>query len=315
MRFHDYYKTMGLSRDASADEIKRAYRKLARKYHPDVSKESDAEERFKEVNEAYEVLKDPEKRSAYDQLGANWKQGQDFRPPPGWDEGMGGFHGFHGGGGGGSANFSDFFESLFGGARGAGMGAGAGFAGGQGFARKGADQHATLQIGLKEAYEGGVRQITIGSPTGQRRLNVNIPKGVTDGQRIRLAGQGNPGQGGGPSGDILLTMHLQPHPIFKVEKSDIHLDLPIAPWEAAMGATVKVPTLGGAVELRIPKGAQSGNKLRLKGRGLPGNPIGDQFVRLQIVNPPADSDVAQELFEKMSKDLDFDPRAKLNEYQ
>lgn len=310
MEFKDYYKILGLARDASQDEIKRAYRKLARKYHPDVSKEPDAEERFKEVGEAYEVLKDPEKRKAYDQFGANWKEGQDFRPPPGWDQGYS-FGGDFAGGG----DFSDFFESLFGQARGRG---GAHRAGG--FRSRGEDQVARISISLEDAYGGASHQISLNipevGPEGRlvakaRSLNVRIPKGVTEGQRIRLAGQGSPGLGGGPAGDLYLEISFRPHPYFHADRRDIFLDLPITPWEAALGETVTVPTLGGSVELRIPPGSQSGRKLRLKGRGLPGDPAGDQYVILKIVTPAATTEAAKALYERMAQELPMNPRANL----
>jgi curved DNA-binding protein len=316
MEFKDYYDILGVSRNASADDIKRAYRKLARKYHPDVSKEPQAETRFKEVGEAYEVLKDPEKRKLYDQLGSDWRAGQDFRPPPGWESRRtgtgGGFSGEF------SGDFSDFFEALFGGGSPFGRGAGAG---GRraGFAFRGEDQNARITISLEEAYSGATRSITVETVESdgmvQRRvpkaLRVRIPKGVRNGQRIRLAGQGNPGSGGGSAGDLYLEVHIAPHRLFHLRGRDIHLELPVAPWEAALGARLKVPTLGGEVDMRIPANSQSGKRLRLRGRGLPGDPPGDQYVTLRIVNPPAAADRGRELFERMAKDLDFDPRAAL----
>jgi len=313
MQFKDYYSLLGVGRDAPADEIKRAYRRLARKYHPDVSKEADAEERFKEVQEAYEVLKDPEKRAAYDQLGRDYRSGQEFRPPPDWASGFE-FSGPSRGGGGG---FSDFFEQLF--------GAGSPFAGaraGRGFGARGEDHHAQIELSLEQAYAGGTHPIELRHPeTGPdgrvelrtRRLNVRIPPGVTDGQVIRLAGQGSAGLGQGRSGDLYLTVGLRPHPLFDVDRRDVALTLPVAPWEAALGATVRVPTLGGAVELRIPAGSRAGQRLRLKGRGLPGRPPGDQYVLLQIVLPPADSPGARELYERMRREMPFDPRASMGE--
>jgi curved DNA-binding protein len=323
MDYKDYYKVMGVARDASQDDIKRAYRKLARKYHPDVSKESGAEEKFKELQEAHEVLKDPEKRAAYDQLGSRWKEGQEFRPPPDWGKGFehsgqfgGGFArdgGRHFGGG----DFSDFFSSLF--------GAGSPFGGArgdrEGFSAGGQDHFAKIEIALEDAYGGGAHTIELKSPEVQdghvavkpRTLRVNIPAGVTEGQQIRLAGQGSGGVGGGRAGDLYLEMSFKPHPLYLVQGRDLTLTLPIAPWEAALGATVQVPTLGGPVEMRIPAGAKAGQKLRLKGRGLP-NPTGDagdQYVVFKIVVPPADSQRARELYEQMKKDLPFDPRAEL----
>ncbi|MDE0457227.1 MAG: DnaJ domain-containing protein [Chromatiales bacterium] len=292
MRFRDYYETLGVARGASQDDIKRAYRRLARKYHPDVSKESDAEARFKEVGEAYEVLKDPEKRAAYDRFGKDWKHGQEFRPPPGWERRFD----FGGGGFSGDSGFSDFFESLFG--RG-------GFAGARGPMRaRGGDQSATIEIPLEDAYRGATRNITVGG----RTLSVRIPKGVTEGQRIRLGGQGGAGAGGGLAGDLYLTVAHAAHPLFRAEGRDVYLKLPVAPWEAALGATVAVPTLGGKVDLKIPPGSRAGRSLRLKGRGLPGRPNGDQYVTLEVVAPPADSPEAESLYRKMAETMPFDPR-------
>jgi curved DNA-binding protein len=311
MEFKDYYKILGLARDATQDDIKRAYRKLARKYHPDVSSAADAEERFKEVGEAYEVLKDPEKRAAYDQFGNQWQAGQEFRPPPNWDAGFE----FKGGGFTGASGFSDFFEAMFGRAspwsperRGAGAG----------FRAAGENHHAKIMLSLEDAYHGGSRTITLQSPrldsqgrvvTQDHTLNVKIPKGVTEGQRIRLAGQGSPGTGGGPKGDLYLEVKLKPHPLFRAEKRDIYLELPVTPWEAALGRTVTVPTLGGKVDLKLPQGAQSGQKLRLKGRGLPGSPPGDQYVVLRVVAPRADTPAARALYERMEKEIPMNPRA------
>jgi curved DNA-binding protein len=311
MEFKDYYHVLGVARDATQDDIKRAYRKLARKYHPDVSKEPDAEARFKEIGEAYEVLKDPQKRAAYDQVGKQWKPGQEFRPPPGWDAGFE----FRGGGFTDARDFSDFFESLFGrhapfqDAR-----------GGPGLRAQGEDHHAKLTVSLEDAYHGATRAITLTSSTldagghlvsSPRSLNVKIPKGVTEGQRIRLAGQGFPGLGGGPRGDLYLEVVFAPHPRFHVEHRDIYLELPVTPWEAALGASVTVPTLGGRVELKIPPGSQSGTRLRLKGRGLPGEPAGDQLVLLRIVTPAADTPRAKALYEQMAKEMPLNPRAEL----
>lgn len=311
MDFKDYYDIMGVARDASQDDIKRAYRRLARKYHPDVSKEAEAEERFKEVGEAYAVLRDPEKRAAYDQLGKDWKAGQDFRPPPDWDAGFE----FSGTGFGGDASaYSDFFETLFGrGFRGAGDSGHR-----AGFKARGEDHHAKVVIDPENAYRGATRTITLRAPsvdasghltTKQRTLNVNIPKGVKQGQRIRLAGQGTPGFGGGPAGDLYLEIGFDPRSRFRVEGRNVYLDLPIAPWEAALGATIKVPTPDGAVDMKVPAGTTQRGKLRLKGRGIPGDPPGDLFVELRITLPPADNDRARELYARMRDELDFDPRA------
>ncbi|HET7371357.1 MAG TPA: DnaJ C-terminal domain-containing protein [Gammaproteobacteria bacterium] len=305
MEYKDYYKRLGISREASQDEIKRAYRKLARKYHPDVSKEENAEAQFKEVQEAYEVLKDPEKRQAYDQLGQNWREGQQFRQPSGWDQG--GFE-FRGGGftGADAGAFSDFFESLFGGGF-RQTGAGGGFR-----QPRGEDQFARIDVSLEDAYRGATRQIALDSPvadaqgrvTQQRRaLNVKIPAGIRAGQQIRLAGQGALG------GDLYLEVNIQPHRLFQLDGRDLSLTVPIAPWEAALGAKVAVPTLGGEVNATIPAGAQSGQKLRLKERGLPGQPPGDQYLVLKIVTPRADTDEARQLYRQMADKLAFDPRA------
>ena len=293
MKFKDYYETLGVTRAASQDDIKRAYRRLARKFHPDVSKEADAESRFKKVGEAYEVLKDPEKRAAYDRFGKDWKHGQEFRPPPGWERQ------FNSGGGGfsGASGFSEFFETLFG---------HGGIRGARGPMRaKGSDQSVRIEIPIEDAYRGATRNITLRG----RTLSVRIPKGVTEGQRIRLGGQGGVGPGGGPAGDLYLTVTHAAHPLFRADGRDVHLTLPVAPWEAALGATVAVPTLGGKVDLKIPRDSRAGRTLRLKGRGLPGRPSGDQYVALEIVVPPADSPEAESLYRKMAESMRFDPRA------
>jgi curved DNA-binding protein len=314
MEYRDYYKILGVARGATADEIKKAYRRLARKFHPDVSKEKDAEARFKEVQEAYEVLKDAEKRAAYDQLGSNWQQGQQFRPPPEWGSGFefrgrpGGAQpeGFEGG-------FSDFFSSLFGETGGGGFSQG-----GPARRRAGRDSHARIDIDLEEAFQGGARTFELKRPqsgadgTVQLRshtVKVTIPRGVSTGQRLRLAGQGEASPGGGRAGDLYLEIHIRPHPRFHLEGRDVTLILPITPWEAALGATVTVPTLGGSVEMRIPPASQSERKLRLRGRGLPGDPPGDQVVQLKIVVPPADTPEAKAFYERMRTELPFDPRA------
>lgn len=313
MEYKDYYKILDVARDASQDEIKRAYRKLARRYHPDVSKEADAENRFKEVGEAYEVLKDPEKRTAYDQLGANWKAGQDFRPPPGWDQGFE----FRGGGfaGGDAGQFSDFFESLFG-------KAGFGGFGGRGRAAnmRGQDTHAHIVIDIEDAYLGASRTVTLkhsdigadGHPTvKERALNVRIPKGVRQGQSIRLSGQGGPGVGKGEAGDLYLEVEFRKHPFYTVEGRDVYLSLPVAPWEAALGAPVTVPTPSGKVELRIPPGSAGGAKLRLKGRGIPASEPGDFYAVLQIALPPADTDRKKAAYQELAKAFKFQPRQRL----
>nr|VFJ63960.1 MAG: curved DNA-binding protein [Candidatus Kentron sp. DK] len=322
MKYKDYYQLLGVSRTATPDELKRSYRKLARKYHPDVSKEPNAEERFKEVQEAYEVLKDPKKREAYNQLGANWKTGQDFRPPPGWETrfdfgGGGGPSGSpFGGGGFGAGGFSDFFESLFG--AGFQQGSPGGFHARSGRAgagaQRGQDEHAKIRITLEDAHGGCERSIQLrGQTPNKRQLKVKIPPGVTQGQRIRLAGQGGGGSahGGGTRGNLYLEVEFLPHPLFRPGGKDIYLDLPITPWEAALGATIGVPTLSGRVEIKIPPGSQSGRKLRLKNRGLGKEPAGDQYLVLKIVTPDADSEAAKEFYQRMAHEMPFNPRAQL----
>jgi curved DNA-binding protein len=327
MEYRDYYQIMGVARTATADEIKKSYRRLARKYHPDVSKEKDAEKKFKEVQEAYEVLKDPEKRAAYDQLGSDYKQGQQFRPPPDWGSGFE----FRGGPRQGRARagashteefeeaegFSDFFSSLFG-ARGFGGGAAGGFGGAS--ARAARDHHARVDIELEEAYAGTTRTLELKRPDLKpdgtldlktHTVRVTIPAGVTDGQLIRLAGQGEQSTNGGKPGDLYLEVHMKPNRLYQLEGRDVTLTLPIAPWESALGATVTVPTLGGGVEMRIPPNSQSGQKMRLRGRGLPGQTPGDQFVQLKIVVPPADTPESKAVFEEMKEKLSFNPRADL----
>lgn len=320
MQYKDYYAIMGVDRKATPEEIKKAYRKLARKYHPDVSKEPNAEARFKDLGEAYEVLKDPQKRANYDALGTRWQSGEEFRPPPDWQRQQRQQGGFDFSGGGYTevdpSEFSDFFSSLFGG--------GAGFRGQRARQRptsfRGEDIHSKIQISLEDAYKGTSRAIQLSMPevapdgtvqTKLRTLNVKIPPGVTQGQKIRLAGQGSPGIGGGPNGDLYLEIEFQKNPLFHADGADIYLTLPIAPWEAALGATITVPTLGGNVQLKIPAEAQSGQKLRLKGRGLPAKPPGDQYVVLQVVVPKAETSEAKELYRKMAEQMSFNPRTKL----
>ena len=297
MEFKDYYDTLGVKPDASEAEIKAAFRKLARKYHPDKNKEAGAEDKFKAVNEANEVLRDPEKRRAYDNVRAGgYRGGEQFRPPPGWGQGQN----FDFGGGGGG-DFSDFFESLFGRA-----------AGGQGQARasRGGDVQAQVQIELQTAFDGGRTRVALHDGSGNERvLEVKIPAGIQPGQVIRLSGQGHPGRGGGPSGDLLLEVQFRDDARFRLEGRNVLHVLPIAPWEAALGATVPVPTLAGAVDLRIPAGSQSGRKLRLKGRGLPGAHPGDQLVELSIRAPVAESEGQRKAYEALREEFeDFDPR-------
>ena len=298
MEFKDYYDILGVKPDASEAEIKAAYRKLARQYHPDKNKEPGAEERFKAINEANEALRDPEKRRTYDQLRAGgYRGGEQFRPPPGWGQG-GGFE-F---GGASDGDFSDFFESLFGRAGGG--------ARGQARPRRGRDVQAQVQIDLQTAFDGGRTRLALHDGGNERVLEVKIPAGILPGQVIRLSGQGQPGAAGGPSGDLMLEVMIRDDPRFKLEGRNVSHVLPLAPWEAALGATVPVPTLAGAVDLRIPAGSQSGRKLRLKGRGLPGSPAGDQLVELSIRTPAAESDAQREAYEALHKQFEgYDPRA------
>lgn len=313
MEYKDYYKILGVSRTASDDEIKRSYRKLARKYHPDVSKETNAEEQFKAVQEAYEVLKDKKKREAYDQLGSHWKSGQDFRPPPNWqgfDFQSGGFEQEDMGG------FSDFFANIFGG--GARTQGGFHRAHRGPFAQRGQDQHAKIAVTLEEAFHGGSKTIHLQVPerdaTGHmhhatRTLKITIPAGTVPGQQLRLAKQGMPGIGSGHAGDLFLEIDIEPHKLFTLQGHDVYLTVPITPWEAALGAKINLPTLAGPVDLKIAAGSQAGQKLRLKGRGLPHKRHpGDQYVLLQIVTPPAKTDADKALYEKMAQTMPFNPR-------
>jgi curved DNA-binding protein len=307
MEFKDYYKILGVERSATEAAIKKAYRKLARKYHPDVSKEKDAEARMKEINEAYEVLKDPEKRAAYDRLGTGYRSGQEFRPPPGWDahfEFTRGPFGFE-------ADFSDFFNTLFGGFGRRGRGD---------YRARGEDHHARIFIDLDDTFHGATRTFGLRIPQHDdqghllmrdKTLQVRIPVGIREGQLIRLTGQGAPGIGGAGAGDLFLEVHFNPHPLYRVDGRDLFLTLPVAPWEAALGAKVKAPTPKGPVEVTIPRGSESGRKLRLRERGIPGNPSGDLYLVLDIVLPPADTEQAQELYRTMARRLFFNPRRAL----
>jgi curved DNA-binding protein len=306
VEYKDYYTIMGVGRDASADDIKRAYRKLARKYHPDVSKEKDAEARFKEVGEAYEVLRDPEKKAAYDALGSR-KPGEEFRPPPEWQFDFGGGSS----GGGEPADHSEFFENLFG-----------GLGGRRSFRNRGFDTAAQVELTLEEAYRGTERTVAVervvagdrGRPRATAQpIRVKIPPGAIDGQRIRVAAQGQPGAGGGPAGDLYLVVHLLPHRFFRADGRDVWLDLPVMPWEAALGETVRVPTLGGRVDLKLPKGAQADQQLRLRGRGLPGSPAGDQFVVLKVQAPAPRSAADEALYRQLGEALRGNPRAAMEE--
>lgn len=319
VEYKDYYKILGVSKGATQDEVSKAFKKLARKYHPDLNPgDPKAEGKFKEANEAYEVLKDPEKRKLYDTLGPNWQQGQGFQPPPGYENVR--FH-FGGAGGqdfGGASGFSDFFETIFGGR---GFGGGADFGGGREFRqrpRRGQDSEAVYEISLEDAFRGGQQSITLSEhapgPDGLPRMNtktlsVNVPPGIKDGQRIRLAGQGNPGASGGPAGDLYLKIRLAPHPLFKVKDADLVYDLQLTPWEAALGATVRVPTLDGGVEMKIPAGIGSGKKLRLRGKGLGcGGNRGDQLVRIMIQTPQNLSEEEQRLWQELARKSGFRPR-------
>lgn len=309
MEYKDYYKTLGVARDAKADEIKKAFRRLARKYHPDVSKEPDAEARMKELNEAFAVLSDPAKRAAYDRLGPDLHAGQNFRPPPDWNQGFEfstrGFSGAE------AADFSDFFAELFG----ARMGLG-----GAHFHTRGEDYHAKIVLDVEDAYQGVTRSIGLSVPHSddqgrmtltERKLNVRIPKGVHEGQVIRLLGQGSPGFGGGQPGNLYLEVHFAPHPRYRVEGRDVYANLPVAPWEAALGARVQAPTPDGKVDVRVPEGSQSGRKLRLKGRGIPGSPAGNLYLVLEVVLPLVSNAKARELYQTMAQELAFNPRQNL----
>ncbi len=334
VQFRDYYQVLGVAKTATEDEIKSAFRKLARKYHPDVNPgDKTAEEKFKELNEAYEVLSDRDKRKRYDQLGSNWKSGDEFQPPPGWERAGGGGYADFGdlfGGGQGASGFSDFFEALFGGRRAARSGAG--------FAMRGQDVESEIKLTLEEAHRGVKRSLNFqfsdtcpdchgrGSKDGKtvcptchgtgatrrpKSLEVSIPAGVRDGSVIRLAGQGGRGGNSGPAGDLFLRVRIEPHRLFSVVgDDDVQIELPVAPWEAALGAKLTVPTLDGAVEMKIPGGSQGGQRLRLRNRGLNirGGGRGDEYVKLKIVNPPALTAKERELYEQLSQASRFNPR-------
>ncbi len=318
MEYKDYYDILGLKKEASQDEIKRSYRKLARKYHPDVSKEDESETKFKEVGEAYEVLKDPEKREAYDQLGSNWQGGQEgFQPPPDWDQNFD-----FGGGGytqGNAQDYSSFFEDLFGG----GQSAGGRYTnqGGQsrGFQSKGENVRAKIMIDLEDSLNGAQQSVKVSSPevnaqgqmvNKEKTLNIKIPKGIKEGQSIRLSKQGSPGHGGGEAGDLLIEVAFNTHSLYSINEKDISLNVPIAPWEATLGATIQVPTPDGKkVDMKVPADSQQGRKLRLKGKGLPGKDAGDFYVVLQVMLPPSSDPKVKEYNEKMRDEIDFNPRS------
>ncbi len=325
MEFKDYYKILGVAKTATADEIKKAYRKLARKYHPDVSKEPDAQARMAELNEAQAVLSDPEKRVAYDALGSQPPGQRDFRPPPNWDAGFEFSDGAGGAGGGRSGDYSDFFEQLFGRTRQGGASAGSA----RGHRRepqpeRGTDHHAKIELDLLDAFNGSERNISLRGArldesghmvTEDRTLNVKIPKGVIEGQQIRLSGQGGPGHAGGPPGDLFLEVHFKPDLRYRVQGRDVTASLLLAPWEAALGAQIEVPTPTSRVEVTVPAGWKKGRKLRLRGHGIPGrgaaDPAGDLYLELELALPPADTPKARELYETMARELPFDPRAGL----
>ena len=295
--FRDYYEVLGVPRGASDEEIRSAYRKLAREYHPDVNKDPGAEDRFKEVSEAYEVLRDPEKREKYERLGANWKAGEDTSGASGFGAG---FEGGNGQGFGDGAGFSDFFESFFGARR----GASGGF---EGFSMRGGDQEATIEVTLEEAARSGKQRISLADG---RDFEVQIPPGVRDGQKIRLAGQGGEGASGGPAGDLYLRVRIKRHPRFRREDDDLVVEIPVAPWEAALGATVPVPTLDGSAKVKVPAGSSSGRRLRLRGEGMPGpgGRKGDLYASVKIVVPKVLEKRERELFEELAAVSRFDPR-------
>ena len=323
MEFKDYYAVMSVEKSATPEDIKRAHRKLARKYHPDVSKEKDAEARFKELAEAYVVLKDPEKRAAYDRLGANYRAGQEFQPPPDWA-------GSQPGGGGYSQSFQDgdgqdhsaFFDSLF---KGMGRGQGAGQQSShEAFDMHGQDQHAKIQIDIEDSYKGATRTLQLrvqvegndGRPRlDDRTIEFVIPKGIRAGQHIRLAAQGGPGMGRGSPGDLYLDVEIVPHPLYRTDGYDVLMDLPISPWEAALGAEVVAPTPTGQVEIKIPAGSVNGRKLRVKGRGLPGKTPGDFYFVLKVTQPIASSDTDKKAYADLQAAfMTFNPRTQIEEH-
>lgn len=323
MEFKDYYATLGVDKDVDQDEIQKAYRKLARKYHPDINKDPAAEAKFKEIGEAYEVLKDPEKRKKYDQFGAAWKQagrGATGAPPPGWEhvifdfgEGLGGgargFR-FEGGEGFGASGFSDFFEALFGGM--GGPGAARRRPGGAPRAARGGDVEAEITLSLEGAAAGGRRELTLTGPQtgGSKRIAVNLPKGVRPGQRIRLSGKGAPGVGGAPAGDLYLKVRVAPDPRFRLQGKDLHTTLKVAPWEAALGADADIATLEGPVRVKVPAGTSSGRRIRLRGKGFPSKngDAGDLFAEVAVVVPPELSAKEKELYRELAEISKFRPR-------
>jgi curved DNA-binding protein len=306
MKYKDYYRILGVPRTAGEDDIKKAYRKLARKYHPDVSKESDAKEKFQEVSEAYETLRDKEKRAAYDSLGSGFRQGQDFRPPPDW------FERFGGGGRAedlGGVDLSELFESLGAFGRATGFGRRGGRRG-QSMAFPGEDYEVTVRITLEEALRGAERTMQLDG----RSFTARIPPGATDAQRLRLRGKGGPGANGGPRGDLYLQIHLEPHPLFRVSGHDLDLEVPLAPWEAALGAQIEIPTMTGRVTMKVPAGSKAGQKLRLAGKGLPkpGGGAGDLYANLSIEVPNPLTEPEKKLFEELRRGSKFNPRARFD---
>lgn len=318
VQYKDYYESLGVARTASDAEIKKAFRKLAREYHPDVAKDKKkAEEKFKEINEAYEVLSDPTKRKKYDELGPNWKQGAEFQAPPGWG-GMGGRN-FRGGNARGEefefsgTGFSDFFEQLFG-ARGRGAGfSGRGFPGGvyaeEEYSERGRDIEGDIMVTLEEALHGSVRTVNVRHNSRNESYQVKIPAGVTEGQKLRVAGRGEAGAGGGEAGDLYLRVRLAKHPDFEVDDHNLIYEAELAPWEAVLGASISVPTLEGRVNIKIPAGTQNGQKLRVRGRGLPQREgQGDLIVVTRVEVPKNISDAERKLWEQLASESKFNPR-------
>ncbi|OHV09176.1 DnaJ C-terminal domain-containing protein [Kushneria phosphatilytica] len=310
MEFRDYYQLLGVERTATPEEIKKAYRRLARRYHPDINREADAEQRMQEINEARDVLADPERRAAYDQLYEYQHHGggEEFRAPPDWDAGFefsgSGFSNADAG------DYSDFFASIFG-------HPGGRRSRGSHYRMRGEDRHARIYIDLVDTYQGATRTIVLHSPepdaTGQlhlvdHNLSVHIPRGVKSGQHIRLSGQGHPGMGGGPPGDLFLEIAFNEDSRYRIEDRDVYTSVPVAPWEAALGASIEAPTPSGPVRLKVPAGSQSGRRLRLKGRGIPGEPAGDLYVELRVVLPPANSERARQFYQTMAQEMPFNPR-------
>jgi curved DNA-binding protein len=302
VKYKDYYKILDVPRDASDDAIKKAYRRLARKYHPDVSKEANAKERFQDVSEAYETLKDKQKRAAYDSLGS-YRPGQEFRPPPDWSERFGQKFGDDFG----DIDLSDLFAA-FGGGFGRSGGARRGFRQGS-MPIPGEDYEVTVRVTLEEAFAGTEREFRI----GEQSVRARIPRGASDGERLRLRGKGGPGMNGGASGDMYLVVSLVPHPLYKANGRDLDLEVPVAPWEAALGAQIEVPTLEGQVKMKLPSGSKSGQKLRLAGKGLPrpGGGAGDLYAVIMIVVPGSLSEREQQLYEQLKDASRFDPRSHL----